>query len=222
MTELNRKYLDMPGYGNLNPAFRYHVLLVAEGLKPMALNGDTDRQDAVAVLDAIGLPYEEIPMPEFTGFAVYGNEEIRGRYAELESRPYDWDVAIENGKLLGYPECCVEEYFGSVSPSWGNWLKEKLGMPVFKFEAQANRAARPVGNTGRFDEPDIPELYYTQHIPCDIECAPTMELGRRNRDVLETYDPEAARAMRMEAWGWARGRRIWNDFVIRTQVGVTC
>ncbi len=174
---VNRKYLDLPRYREINPLSRYNIVLVGERVKPAATNGfwASETGAMLSVLDSLGLPHSDVMDRDndgSSGINVYGNQDVKERLDQTQTP----NIHRDAGKMYGFPECCVEKYVGpgSTTRYW-------------------RQLARQIARSGTYPI----EIDFVEHVPCDIECKETLELGARIKDTLKEYDPAAAEVKRI-------------------------
>jgi len=91
-----------------------------------------------------------------------------------------WVNELEIGEFLGYPDCCANAFYAGCEKAmtqgfeWG---------PAVQFLRK-----RKVNDNLLFD--------YNFHVPCSIECEPSLMMGKAIKEVLEKNDPGAAVALR--------------------------
>ena len=198
----NREIYKTSIWKSINPTDRAHILLVAEGVKPMAYADMSDLKD---IKDYIS--------KELKLFFV----EARGRRAwyktsvgiDLPHRVYTiyksdktlrliqrlWSSNRSNyqdreGELLGFPKCCRKEYSNPTYNKRFNGFILKFFRRPYTFLIQAVKMFLE----GR----EIPKEYLylmPSQTPCSVECKKSLNLLKVWRELLRKYDPEAAKTL---------------------------
>lgn len=84
------------------------------------------------------------------------------------------------GKMLGYPECCVESYVESkrTFPAESRFIMEGLEKGVFKEVIRAFMDSRILS---------VPQLFTSNFYPCSTECEKAKKVGLKLEEWLEDY-----------------------------------
>jgi len=93
---------------------------------------------------------------------------------------------IHMGQFLGYPECCIEPHY---ERSKAHMKGQGFGGAIM-FWAKARQAI--LNETGKFNS----DLLYTLWVPCSLQCKPSLELGTKIKETLESCDQVAADNLR--------------------------
>src|SRR3989344_2445788 len=92
-----------------------------------------------------------------------------------------WSREIETGEFCGYPKCCIDDFKKYCQEFLQNRLEKG---PAVLFYHKVKEAIKK----GSFNM----VLFYTLHIPCDLDCQKTIILAESIKSVLESSDIEAA------------------------------
>lgn len=211
----NREIYQTAYWRAIHPLDRAHILLVAEGVKPMAYTEHTDIKSVkeylaqelkIWVTEARGKrswwPTEtDICLPSRV-YTICGLEKSFKFIQELWGSPNQamyWDY---EGKLLGYPECCRQEYVApTYKERYNPWILKQFGRKPYSFKVEAVRRLLE-GKT-------IPEEFLycmPSQTPCSIGCRKSLKLLSRWKRILWKYDPAAAEAVKEfnQRYGFAR------------------
>jgi len=183
------------------------ILYVLEGVKPTArIMVDEDEKEKVfnffkekelnyAISDFKVVKQDKDKAYSDKGVKVSIDSSEKGHFfvyvsKQMESAKKAKELENENkhkelGKLLGYPECCAEffeKYFEEESKKQNDFtlatLKDSDG---FQFPFYTNIASR------HFD------LTLLNHFPCSFNCKHSIELAKKNLEVIKKHDKEAAK-----------------------------
>lgn len=201
----NREIYKTAYWRAIDPVDRAHILLVAEGVKPMAYTSFTNlksisdylsRELKIWITEARGkrrwFPTKtKLHLPERV-YTICGSEKAFKFIQELWGSPsqsHYWDY---EGKLLGYPRCCRKEYIATTyRDKFNGWIIRFFGRRPYTFMIQWVRKV--------LDKKSIPEefLYLMpSQTPCSIGCRKSLRLLNRWKRLLYKYDPEAAEALK--------------------------
>lgn len=106
------------------------------------------------------------------------------------------------GKLLGYPECCIDFYMNTV-------IKKKFPFPIYSFIGTKGKLYFYANNIFNLDtrlgskdreiiseNPDflikIPQFYLIWHLPCSFNCKKSIKIGKEVLKALEDKVPVLA------------------------------
>jgi hypothetical protein len=201
----NREVYKTAYWRAIDPLDRAHILLVAEGVKPMAYTDFTDiksvkdylsKELKIWITEARGrrkwFPTEtglHLPHKVYT---ICGSEKTFKFIQELWGSPnqsHYWDY---EGKLLGYPKCCREEYVAATyRDKFNAWIIKLFGRRPYTFMIQSVRRI--------LERKKIPEefLYLMpSQTPCSVGCRRSIKLLNRWKRILYKYDPKAAEAIK--------------------------
>lgn len=95
----------------------------------------------------------------------------------------DNDLLRLRGKLLGYPECCVDAYI-DVHPDADAAIPDRFS-EFRTYPFYLNRFLR--FDSGR---------NLISHFPCDYTCEESIEIAKRRLEILEQYNPDRAAELR--------------------------
>jgi hypothetical protein len=117
--------------------------------------------------------------------------------ALLDGAPPDRAEAVRGlGRLLGYPECCVERLAAE---------------PLQDDDTQIARlAVSHVGRLGLFDNWVSVELRSFSHFPCRSGCPATAALSRKTLDLIERSNPGFGTALRSALASVAVVQSLWR------------
>ncbi|MFC1690950.1 DUF483 domain-containing protein [Nanoarchaeota archaeon] len=203
----NREVYKSAAWRSIDPVDRAHIILVVEGLKPMAYCDSSDVESIKDYLsselkifftEARGLrkywrinPGLVLPSKVYT---VCANKKILNTVLDLNDSAF-WNHDLF-GKLLGYPECCRKEYSNPTYEEKFNggilkFFEPPYAHKAFTFEIEYVQKL--------LEEKKIPEefLYLMpSQTPCSIDCKKSRKLLSKWKHILEKYDPRAAKALR--------------------------
>lgn len=190
-----------PEWRELPKLDRAQLVLVAEGVKPgTIISGNVTSFQKI--VEQMGLatrrnteswdldPVYEVASPEV----------LSERYRELVALPEEAspDALHQlNGKFLGYPECCTEEY---VNPSGQR--------EVSKFEYEATQL---IAEDKMYPE----ELDYRPpaYTPCSATCSHALAALKTWKQLLEQADPEAAQRLQRFNWQSEPFRSVHREMI---------
>jgi len=198
----NREVYKSAIWRSLHPTARAHILLVAEGLKPMAYTGVANIKGAMGYLEnELGILIDEargrrrcelgslrLFVPSRT-YTVCTSKKVldvvRGMQAK---RRFNDPFSIElEGRFLGYPKCCTTEYMHpTYEERFNPWILKFFKRP-YRFLVEAVRLYME----GRKLAEEFLYLMPSQ-TPCSVTCQRTLRKLRKWRAVTRKYDPEAA------------------------------
>lgn len=162
-------YYQTDEWYDLGARTRKNLMLVAEGLRPAAfVEFEENRTALFNVLDKLELYNDYEGLRDC--FVSRAREDMR-TYTSPFFRSAPRLIRTRMlGKLLGYPNCCIVDYYKRRKYKRGSHLSRILTQKI-----------RPVRI------PD--EFAFIEHYPCSIECKPTLEEGRRNQAFMKMADP---------------------------------
>lgn len=187
---------------------RAQLLLVAEGVKPGAIIGG-DFTNFQKIIEQIELdthlntePLDLEPVYEVASPAV-----LAQRYHELVSLPEktpDEEYHRINGRFLGYPACCTEEY---ITPTKN---RETIRKQYGKKHREMSNFDYEAGQLIKTGQPYPEELDYRPptYTPCRATCPNALAKLKKWQLVLEQADPEAARWLQRFNWQSEPFRRV--------------
>jgi len=182
----------------LNPVDRAHIILVAERVKPMAYCGLTElrgvRNCILDGLDIVALEARGKIGWEWSsmGLLVFPSRTYTVCNSAKTLKVFTGGLSIRlEGRLLGYPRCCVEEYTcHTYEKEFTPEVIRSVGRWAFRFALEA---------VGLFlDGKSLPrEFNYLMpsQTPHSVTCLPSLKLLRRWASVIERHDPEAAKTL---------------------------
>jgi hypothetical protein len=200
----NRSVYESKIWKHISPLDRTHLILVAEGLKPMAYCSFLDIKDVKDYLSSeLGILFDEargrvefyhmgnyVALPNRT-YTIYASEKIRDSHenASFIRRLFYTDLT---GKFLGYPRCCRAEYMKpTVQKKFNDWIISHFPPRAFTFQIECVQAYLS-GET-------IPEEFWFRmpsQTPCSIHCKSTIRLLKKWKQAIYKYDREAAEALK--------------------------
>ena len=101
---------------------------------------------------------------------------------------FGWDELL--GKLLGYPDCCVEAF----KRNWPVAVEEANG-ELGKFTIENSEKLKANWRMNIFGRYWGYELL--NHFPCQLACAPSLVLAERYTHFLERYEPDFLEEIRL-------------------------
>ncbi len=190
---------------SIHPLDRAHIILVAERLKPMAYCEVSDLHDIrdfvsrgldILVLQGVGPTrwgrsgLDRLVFPSL-GYMVCNSPRILRAITAARLSQGVMSMQLQ-GRLLGYPRCCVEEY---MQPTYdkeftAEAIRNVTDRWAFRFALEA---------VGMFlDGKSFPsEFYYRMpsQTPCSVNCRSSLKLLRRWAEAIDKYDSEATEAL---------------------------
>jgi hypothetical protein len=159
---------------------RANVLLVEKGLKRGAIIHKHPLM--IDAIEKAGLAYK--PSGE-TALTVCRPAEVKD-WESLKTIKDAREHHIEVGRLLGYPECCAQEYVGGMTP-------EQKGAAKWGFDTLSYRFGQEMASKIEEDGtyPDILNYNVAGFTPCSIDCPEANRLFKSWKNELEKSDPEA-------------------------------
>jgi hypothetical protein len=177
---------------SLNKIDRAQLLLVIEGLKRgTIISGNwTSFMD---ILKKSGLAYTlNTDKNELDPIVVVAKpedltEQTR-RYLTLPEKVNIDEFHKISGWLLGYPECCTEEYIKDRTHEQMKESRNGQRHLSYKFGKELDELIRTERNY-----PDIFDYRPPSFTPCGIECPEATKVLTSWKDAIETLDPEAGK-----------------------------
>lgn len=137
--------------------------------------------------------------PNFTWFTVMGSsQQVVDDWAMF----YEASNHEAMGKLLGFPPCCrkffVREWTQYCDPIWQAALNSQNAGEIIKNEATERPEYRihVVGHPGSNVMLRYVGVRTWFHIPCALNCQPTIEKSKQWMDLLEEIDSKCAQSLR--------------------------
>lgn len=176
-------------FQKLESDVRSMIVLVSERAKPCATIGSKIRLHNI--LKKLGLYFvvkkrEKDFVYDLTRKKKFYKEMIqvrskRKQYGNMSTK--EWQMNCDHvgwGDFYGYPQCCSESYTSDfkngISP------RERAIKQYFQYFIQH----------GTIPE----EIHYVEYIPCKMDCTKTIELGLKNKKILDEMDIDAS----LEYW----------------------
>jgi hypothetical protein len=187
-------------------------LLLKEGIKPAIRVGIPDCfiENAKKTAKKLGI---EILVKEFN--TIYGEElskPLINAYYSLDKKMCReaW-LAEKNGdrkrfgRLLGYPECCVDFFIKNLSS--GHFIDYTLSSlsvvktkpsfycnSLFVFDSKLSSYNMQTYNDNIkiFDKPEHKNLFLIRHVPCSLDCEESIKIGKITLKLLEKEYPQLA------------------------------
>jgi len=105
------------------------------------------------------------------------------------------------GKLLGYPECCIDSFIRNLGTSVNHMIesflntKTKLSFycnSLFNFDSKVDEYLNKIYHDyyNIFTAND--NFFLIRHMPCAFDCKKSIEIGRKTLEILEEELPELA------------------------------
>lgn len=117
--------------------------------------------------------------------------EATHRYLTLPKNPVGTGYHGVTGWLLGYPECCTEEYVKERTPEQAIAMKRKdqthLG---YRFGKELDSKIKSKGTY-----PDIFDYRPPSFTPCSLECPKATNVLSSWKEAIDTLDPEAGKEL---------------------------
>ncbi|MBI3334947.1 MAG: DUF483 domain-containing protein [Candidatus Portnoybacteria bacterium] len=192
-----------PEWKALTPLDRAQLILVAEGVKPGVFVGG-DFTNFQKIVQKMGLearlntyplllnPVYTISTPE--GLSEYYRETVSATGITAEN------FYRINGKFLGYPSCCVEEY---TNPQKNLEERKKYPPNISNFDYEMIQM-REKG----VEYPEELDYCPPTFTPCSAHCAKALGKLREWKGVMQEADPEAAYWLRLFQWAFEPYRKF--------------
>lgn len=182
------------------PIRRAQLLLVAEGVKSGAIIGG-DFSGFKDIVEKMGLEARLTTHPLWLD-PVYrvSTPDVMARFfrntvtPELELQKGDyWRI---EGELLGYPECCIEEYS---NPQKNIEARRKSAPNKNSIPSNLDFEMEQLFKEGK-PYPEELDFRPPTFTPCSVHCEKALKMLRKYKEVLESADPEAAKALKEFQW----------------------
>jgi hypothetical protein len=201
VTEPKLKFADIynsPEWKKLEAIGRAQLLLVAEGVKPGTII-DGNLTTFQKIIQKMGLaihqntePYRLTPVYEVASSAVMSE-----RYRDLLTLPEkvtDNDYHRLNGKFLGYPVCCIEEYNNPQK----NLAARKKFSP-YKFISNVDFGLTQLLEKGE-TYPEELDFCPPAFTPCSATCPEALRVLKQWKEIILSADKEAGKELQMFNW----------------------
>lgn len=179
---------------SLSKVDRAQLLLVIEELKRGAII-DGNWTSVMSILQKNGLGYElsrgkyhlnpviVVAKPEDL-------QEQNRRFLTLPTRATREDFDKINGWLLGYPECCIEEYVKKITPYQMKAITHSQRHLSYKFGQELDARIK-----AEESYPEVFDYRPPSFIPCGIDCPEAVRVLSLWKDAINTLDPEAGKEL---------------------------
>jgi len=179
---------------SLDKIDRAQLLLVIEGLKRGAIVGG-NRTSFINILDKTGLSYnlnsDKYNLdPVFKVSRKKDLKEANSRYICLSNNAGSEDYDIIQGWLLGYPECCVEEYIRKRTPRQIEAASRGQGHLSYRF---GQKLWDKINSEGSY--PTSLDYRPPSFTPCKVDCPEATRTLSLWKETIEILDPEAGREL---------------------------
>lgn len=179
---------------SLEPLTRCELILVVEGVKPAVIT----RGNWTAfqrIVRRTGLEYASTwgPYPLRLAARVAKPvilNEWTGAFLRLPENTRCVDYARINGKYLGYPSCCVEEYCRKRTSEEANAQRRKDHINSHTFSKELDALINEKGTY-----PEVFDYRPPSFTPCGIHCQNAVNVLSQWKDAIEHCDPEASNAL---------------------------
>lgn len=175
---------DIPEWKMLNPNMRADVIPVIENIRPGAKIElwrlkTRDEQESFLNqkqylenwLQSSTLKYRDYQLKHY----ICKSESLLDKF---------WEGEIKEGEFLGYPLCCVTAF----EEGCQRFLKGLGKGPMLEFGESARKAIQE----GTYDS----DLDYVLHVPCNVNCAESIEMAGKIKEALILRDKDAAEYLR--------------------------
>jgi hypothetical protein len=105
------------------------------------------------------------------------------------------DNGIDYGLFLGYPRCCIEEYWKPRTPEQITAKKKGMYHLGYRFGQELTEL---IEREGMY--PDIFDYMPPAFTPCSVNCPETITMLTRYKEALIRLDPEAAQGLAEFNW----------------------
>lgn len=171
---------------------RAQLLLVIEGLKKGTIIGG-NWTSFIGILKEGGLGYElntdKYRLDPVVMVAKSEDlAEANHRYITLLERGSEDEFHKISGWLLGYPECCTEEYVKERTPEQRKAERNGQRYLGYKFGQELDTQIRTKGTYSEIFDYRPPSF-----TPCGIECPEAIRVLTSWKDAIDTLDPEAGK-----------------------------
>jgi hypothetical protein len=189
---------DSPEWKELGPIDRAQLMLVAEGVKPGTIIGG-NLSTFQNIVQKMGLkthlntePNELWPVYEVASPAVMDE-----RYHDLLALPKEStsdDYHKINGKFLGYPVCCTEEYNNPQKN-----LAARMKFSPHKFISNVDFELTQMIEKGE-TYPEELDFCPPAFTPCSATCPEALRVLKQWKDIILLGDKDAAEELQMFNW----------------------
>lgn len=192
-----------PSWKSIDPLSRAQLVLVFEGLKPATItSGDYFTLPRIAQAHGLTATLTSPPTARYPAWLVADpdafNTNIREEIGTMPTGTRR-DAELfwhQTGRLLGYPECCIDEYSRERHPDEQPPLHYQLARDLARYEREG------------LSVPEVLDYRPPAFTPCSIECPSALETLATWSDAMRTFDPEAAEALAtFNKQGWYQDKR---------------
>ncbi len=173
---------------------RAQLLLVIEGLKRGAIIGG-NWTSFMDILEKTGLGYElNTDNYQLDPVVVVAKPEdlaeVNHRYLTLPERLNGDEFHKISGWLLGYPECCTEEYVKERTLEQRKAQRKGQRHLSYKFGQELDARIRTKGSY-----PGIFDYRPPSFTPCGVGCPEATRVLNSWKEAIDTLDPEAGKEL---------------------------
>ena len=186
---MKKPYTD-PFWKRIDPLSRAQLLLVFEGLKPATIiHGDYLTLPRITEAHGLTALLTSPPTRRHPAWLVADpsalSESLREEIASIPTGTRRDTEAFwrSQGRLLGYPQCCIEEY----SRERHAWEQPPLDYQFARDLARYEKEVLPVPDAFNYRPPSF--------TPCSIECPRALETLESWTDAIRTFDPDAGEVL---------------------------
>lgn len=189
------KIYESDEWKSLNLDIRADLIPTIEKIRPGALiyignteDGKRDEEQSFCLdycLAKLDMGYKKDKLDGYVDYYVYQDEQLFNKIQKKE---------IALGHFLGYPQCCVKKFHNKDSKKRYQYFDDQIELsevPLSKGIISAREMADSI-EKGTFNS----EFLYTIHVPCNVDCQDSIDMGKKNKDSLEKNDIEAAKWLR--------------------------
>ncbi|HLC46495.1 MAG TPA: hypothetical protein VJI75_02015 [Candidatus Nanoarchaeia archaeon] len=173
---------------------RAQLLLVIEGLKRgTIISGNWT--SFIDILGKTGLEYTlNTPKYRLYPAMVVAKPEVLTEVARREltvpERPRKGEYHKINGWMLGYPECCTEEYIRERTPKQKLDRKNGQHILTYKFGKEISDLLQDGGKYPEFLDYRPPSF-----TPCGVNCPEAAKVLTSWKEAIDALDPEAGKGL---------------------------
>ncbi len=188
------KIYDSIEWKSLEEIDRAQLLLVIEGLKKGTIIGG-NWTSFMDILKQTGLSYElNTSKYRLDPVVVVARQEDlqeqNRRYLTLPEKATGADFHKVSGWLLGYPECCTEEYVKERTHSQRKAQRNGQRHLSYRFGQELDSKIKSEGTY-----PDIFDYRPPSFTPCSIDCPEATKVLTSWKEAIDTLDPEAGKEL---------------------------
>ncbi len=183
-------------------------LMLKAGLKPVIRVGIEKRvmREAETIAGKLGL---ECVFHEYGRFYDFVHEtppilayySLSRKDADMAGKAEMDGDKMKLGLMLGYPECCIENFIGTNRVDFTlKAFRKSRGRPsfycnnLFVFDSKIRKEHQRTyeKNAGLFNNPNVRDLFLIRHVPCSYTCKRSMRIGSMTLEMLRLESPALA------------------------------